>query len=438
MLKVNRISHLKGREIIDSRGQPTVEVEVFLENGLMARASVPSGASTGKYEARELRDGGNYFFQKGVKKAVENVSLISSKLKGMDVTNQKQIDDRLLELDGTPLKDRLGANTLLGVSLACLRGAAKVKKQPLYQYLSEDMSIQQKEPLSEKRLILPVPLINVINGGVHAQNNLQIQEFMIVPFDFQTFCEALRAACEVFYQLKKDLKSRGLSTNVGDEGGFAPQFSHHHQAMDILLSSIEKCGYSGRVGLALDCAASEFYKEGFYHFEGKKQKAEDLIALYADWTEAYPLLSIEDGLAEEDWNGWKILTKKLGDKIQIVGDDLFVTQTKRLNKGIEKGIANSLLVKCNQVGTVSETREAVEAAQQAGYTCVMSHRSGETEDTFIADLAVGWGCGQIKTGSVCRGERTAKYNHLLRIEEELGEKGLFHGKQIFSKTLDKN
>ena len=424
------IHHLKGREIIDSRGQPTVEVEVFLESGLMARAAVPSGASTGKYEARELRDGEErYFFKKGVKKAVKNVSVISSKLKGMDITDQKQIDARLLDLDGTPLKDHLGANALLGVSLACLRAAAQVKKQPLYKYLWNDLRIQK----SQQRFVLPVPLINVINGGVHAKNNLQIQEFMIVPFDFSTFREALRAACEVFYQLKKDLQSKDLSTNVGDEGGFAPQFSHHHQAMDFLLSSIEKCGYSEQMGLALDCAASEFYKGGFYHLEGKKQKAEELIALYESWVQKYPLLSIEDGLAEEDWRGWKLLTETMGNQIQIVGDDLFVTQTQRLNKGIREGIANSLLVKCNQVGTISETRQAVEMAQKAGYTCVMSHRSGETEDTSISDLVVGWSCGQIKTGSVCRGERTAKYNRLLRIEEELGDLGEFYGQRAFPK-----
>lgn len=428
------ISHLKGREIIDSRGRPTVEVEVFLENGLMARAAVPSGASTGKYEALELRDGEeDYFFKKGVKKAVSNVSFISSKLKGEDVTDQKKIDACLLELDGTPLKSHLGANALLGVSLACLRAAAQMKRQPLYKYLSEALGIQKKDSLFGDRFILPVPLINVINGGVHAKNNLQIQEFMIVPFDFPTFQEALRAACEVFHQLKKDLDSKGLSTNVGDEGGFAPQFSHHHQAMDFLLSSIEKCGYSGQIGLALDCAASEFYEGGFYHFEGKKQKAEELTALYKSWAQKYPLLSIEDGLSEEDWEGWRFLTKEAGDQIQIVGDDLFVTQTQRLKKGIKERIANSLLVKCNQVGTVSETREAVKAARQAGYTCVISHRSGETEDTLISDLVVGWGCGQIKTGSVCRGERTAKYNHLLRIEEELGDLGKFYGKQAFPK-----
>lgn len=428
------IHRLKGREIIDSRGQPAVEVEIFLENGLMACAAVPSGASTGKYEARELRDGEeNYFFKKGVKKAVENIFVISSKLKGMDVMDQKQIDASLLDLDGTPLKDHLGANTLLGVSLACLHAAAQVKKKPLYRHLWDDLRVQKKTPLSQQQFVLPVPLINVINGGAHARNNLQIQEFMIVPFDFPSFREALRAACEVFHQLKKDLQSKDLSTNVGDEGGFAPQFSHHHQAMDFLLSSIEKCGYSGQMGLALDCAASEFYKGGFYHFEGKKQKAEELIALYEDWVKKYSLLSIEDGLAEEDWKGWKLLTETMGNQIQIVGDDLFVTQTQRLNKGIRGGIANSLLVKCNQVGTVSETQQAVEMAQKAGYTCVMSHRSGETEDTSISDLAVGWSCGQIKTGSVCRGERTAKYNRLLRIEEELGDLGEFYGKQAFSR-----
>ena len=432
---MSAISHLRGREIIDSRGHPTLEVEVFLKNGLWASASVPSGASTGKYEARELRDGEeSYFFKKGVKKAVKNISLISSALKGMDVTHQKQIDNRLLELDGTPFKNHLGANAILGVSLACLRAAAKTQNLPLYKYLSKKWQVQKDRIQKDQKFILPVPLINIVNGGVHAENNLQIQEFMIVPFGFQTFREALRAACEVFYQLKKDLQSKGLSTNVGDEGGFAPRLSHHHQAMDLILSSIEKCSYSGQIGLALDCAASEFYEEGFYHFEEKKQKTEDLVAFYEDWVQHYPLLSIEDGLAEEDWDGWKFFTEKLGDKIQIVGDDLFVTQTQRLKKGIGEKIANSLLVKCNQVGTVSETREALETAWGAGYTCVMSHRSGETEDTLISDLAVGWGCGQIKTGSVCRGERTAKYNRLLKIEEELGEEGSFYGKQAFRLT----
>lgn len=431
---MSTISHLKGREIIDSRGHPTVEVEVFLENNLRACACVPSGASTGKYEARELRDGEeSYFFKKGVKKAVENISLISSALKGMNVTRQTQIDIRLLELDGTPFKNHLGANAILGVSLACLRAAARAQNRPLYKYLSEKRPSQKEKTQKDQPFILPVPLINIINGGVHAENNLQIQEFMIVPSGFQTFRDALRAACEVFYQLKKNLQSSGFSTNVGDEGGFAPHLSHHHQAMDLILSSIEKCGYLGQIGLALDCAASEFYKEGFYHFEGKKRNAEDLVALYENWVQRYPLLSIEDGLAEEDWDGWSFLTEKLGKKIQIVGDDLFVTQTRRLKKGIREKVANSLLVKCNQVGTVSETWEALEVARQAGYTCVMSHRSGETEDTLISDLAVGWKCGQIKTGSVCRGERTAKYNRLLKIEEELGEKGIFYGKQAFQR-----
>ena len=524
---MSRISHLQGREIIDSRGCPTVEVEVFLTNGVKALASVPSGASTGQYEALELRDGEKgRFFGKGVKKAVQNISLISSALKGMDITRQGQIDDKLLEMDGTPFKSRLGANTLLGVSLACLRVAARARDIPLYQHLrdlsegflyenekeglsrpepffspsektgragseleevkKDDVSSQeggaltpvelktaaglskpfsllkgllkiknlQKKNLQTKnlqaeslqkgippsqsrhRFTLPVPLINIINGGVHAENNLQIQEFMIVPWKFESFRSALQSACEVFYQLKKDLLSGGFSTNVGDEGGFAPQLSCHREALDLILSSINKCGYSGRMGLALDCASSEFYEEGFYHFEGKKQKAKDMVDFYENWIQNYPIFSIEDGLAEEDWEGWKLFTERLGDRIQIVGDDLFVTQTQRLRRGVKEGTANSLLVKCNQAGTVSETLSAVSAARRAGYTCVMSHRSGETEDTMISDLSVGWGCEQIKTGSVCRGERTAKYNRLLRIEEELKGDALFFGKRAFSADIE--
>ena len=507
------VSRLKGREIIDSRGCPALEVEVFLENGRRAVASVPSGASTGRREARELRDGDQkYFFGKGVKQAVQNVHRISDALKGIPVTRQKQIDDTLLKLDGTPLKSRLGANTLLAVSLACLRASAK--DMPLYTRLREwyegaegsnkgqgselpqramegpergqgsefpkNRSLQaiedskggqsslrescknqprtgsedpEREPGSkfsksfslramedpeqgpgpvDQKLFLPVPLMNVINGGVHAENPLSIQEFMIVPFGFDTFRSALRAGCEIFQQLKADLQSRQLSTNVGDEGGFAPCLSRHRDVLDLLMSSIEKQGYGGRVGLALDCAADGFYKEGVYHFEGKKRSAEEMTALYEGWIQNYPLLSIEDGLSEEDGNGWRILTEKLGGKTQIVGDDLFVTQTALLKRGIESGWANALLVKCNQVGTVSETLEAVREAKGAGYACVMSHRSGETEDTFIADLSVGWDIPQIKTGSVCRGERTAKYNRLLRIEEELGDSGVFRGKGAFS------
>ena len=420
------IRKLDATEIIDSRGIPTLEVEVFLENGLSACGMVPSGASTGQFEALELRDGDkDYFFGKGVLKAVQNVKNLSKILKGMDVQNQKLIDQTLWEQDGTELKNRLGANTLLGISLACVRVAAKLKKEPLYKSLHS-----QKEKFS-----LPVPLMNIINGGVHGSNDLDLQEFMIVPFGFDSFKEALRAGCEIFHQLKKDLKSKGYSTAVGDEGGFTPDFKSHDQALDFILSAIEQTSYSKNVALALDCAASEFYEKDSYLFESKKINSRDLIAIYKKWVRDYPIVSIEDGLSEDDWSGWKEMTSQLGDKIQLVGDDLFVTQKRRLQKGVQNQVANSLLVKCNQVGTITETIDAIDLAKKSNYTCVISHRSGETEDTTIADLSVAWGMEQIKTGSLSRGERTAKYNRLLRIEKELGSSGMFQGKKAFKQKI---
>ena len=420
------ISKLDAREIIDSRGYPTLEVEVFLENGLSACSMVPSGASTGQFEALELRDGDkNYFFGKGVLKAIKNVKFLSKFLRGMDVQNQKLIDKTLLEQDGTELKSHLGANTLLGISLACVRVAAAFKKEPLYQSLH----------LEKDKFLLPVPLMNIINGGVHGSNNLDIQEFMLVPFGFDSFQEALRAGCEIFHQLKKDLKSKGYSIAVGDEGGFTPNFESHGQALDFISSAIESCSYSKQVALALDCAASEFYKKDFYLFESKKINSEELIAIYKKLIEDYNIVSIEDGLSEEDWSGWKKLSSILGHEIQLVGDDLFVTQKLRLQKGIDNQIANSLLVKCNQVGTITETLESIDLAKKSNYTCMISHRSGETEDTSIADLSVAWNMEQIKTGSLSRGERTAKYNRLLRIEKDLGSLGTFQGLKAFKQKI---
>ena len=418
--KTEKLSHIKGREIIDSRGFPTLEVEVWLENGKWTRASVPSGASTGQFEALELRDGNsNYFFGKGLNKALRQLSFLSSKLKNFPTGQQEALDEKLIELDGTHLKTNLGANTVLGVSLA-------------YWKLNH-LENSPYEKLMEK-IRLPVPLMNIINGGVHGSNNLNIQEFMIVPFGFETFKDSLRAGCEIFQQLKTLLKSKNLSLAVGDEGGFTPELASHKEALDLIMESIEKSGYKNKVGLALDCASSEFYKEMLYHMKGQKKTAQELISLYKEWVKNYPILSIEDGLAEEDWEGWRHLTEELGKQIQLVGDDLFVTQSNRLERGIKEKTANSLLVKCNQVGTVSEALRAVKKAQQAGYTCVMSHRSGETEDTVISDLAVHWNCEQIKTGSLCRGERTAKYNQLLRIEEQL-DKPVFFGKEAFKQNL---
>ena len=423
------ISSLKAREIIDSRGQPSLEVDLYCDRKKVGRGMVPSGASTGKFEAKELRDGNpSYFFSKGLNQACKNVDQLAKILKDQDIRDQKAIDTALLKADNSPNKQNLGANTLLAISLACLRSAAHLSEQALYEYASSD----------SKKLSLPVPLMNILNGGLHGSNALDIQEFMIVPYDFPTFKEALRASCEIFYQLKQDLKSKGFSTAVGDEGGFSPQFSNSRQAFDFILNAIEKSSYTGKVALALDCAASEFYKKDHYFFAGKKHSSQEMIALYKQWIQDYPLISIEDGLAEEDWSGWKSMTRQLGDQVQLVGDDLFVTQKERLSKGIREHAANALLVKYNQVGTLTETLSAILEARQAGLTCVFSHRSGETEDTSIADLSVAWGTQQIKAGSPCRGERTAKYNRLLRIEEALGSASSFRGLKAFKNLKGKN
>lgn len=416
------ISQIKAREIIDSRGQPTLEVDLFCDGKKVAKGLVPSGASKGQFEARELRDKNpRYFFSKGLKKACSHVQKLSDLLKKQNVLEQENIDKLLLKADGSPYKENLGANTLLAVSLACLRASARLSRKPLYEYAR----------LKNQKFSLPVPLINIINGGVHGSNSLDIQEFMIVPLDFPSFKEALRAGCEIFHCLKQDLRSQNFSIAVGDEGGFTPQFSSSTQAFDFILSAIEKSSYTGKVALALDCASCEFYKKDHYLFEGKKRFSDEMISIYEKWVKDYPLISIEDGLDENDWAGWKKMTQKLGHKIQLVGDDLFVTQRDRIQKGIQNKAANALLVKYNQVGTLTESLSAVQTAQAGNFACIFSHRSGETEDTSIADLSVAWGTEQIKTGSVTRGERTAKYNRLIRIEEELGTSGFYKGSQAF-------
>lgn len=405
--KAMRIRTLRAREILDSRGTPTVEVEIELEDGSCGRAAVPSGASTGTHEALELRDGDRRYGGKGVLRAVRNVSEeIAPALMGRDFSSQGELDRLLIELDGTANKSRLGANALLGVSLAYARAAAHSLKKPLFQYIGD-------------KALLPTPLVNVLNGGLHADNELDVQEFMLVPVGFASFREALRATVETFQALKKILKSRGLSTNVGDEGGFAPQLRENEEALQFLVEAISTAGYQpGRdLALALDPAASTFYADGRYHIEKKSLSASELIGLYEEWLKKYPIVSIEDGLAEDDWAGWQELTKRLGKRVQLVGDDIFVTNPDLIEKGIREGVANAVLIKLNQIGTLTETLHAVETAHRGGYRTVISHRSGETEDTFIADLAVGTGAGQIKTGSVSRGERTAKYNQLLRLEE---------------------
>jgi len=411
-----------GREILDSRGNPTVEVDVVLEGGAFGRAAVPSGASTGAHEAVELRDGDKARYGgKGVRKAVDAVNgEIFDALSGMDAEAQAKIDETLIALDGTPNKARLGANAILGVSLAAAKAAASAAGAPLYRYVGGTAA-----------RLLPVPMMNIINGGVHADNPIDIQEFMIMPAGMPSFAEGLRAGSEIFQTLKAQLKAAGLNTNVGDEGGFAPQLKSAEEALDVLMRAISKAGYKagGDVMLALDCAATEFFKDGKYVYEGegktrtRQEQADYLASLIA----RYPIVSIEDGMAEDDMEGWKMVTDLIGDKCQLVGDDLFVTNVARLSRGIEDGLANSILIKVNQIGTLTETLAAVEMAHKAGYTAVMSHRSGETEDSTIADLAVATNCGQIKTGSLARSDRTAKYNQLLRIEEELGAQAKYAG-----------
>ena len=417
--KMAKIKSVLAREILDSRGNPTVEVDCLLTNGILGRAAVPSGASTGDNEALELRDGDKKrYMGKGVLKAVANVNtVINTAIKGLSADFEK-IDKLLIKLDGTEFKSNLGANAILGVSMAVTKAAALSKKQPLYRFLG-----------GEKANILPVPLMNILNGGMHADNNLDIQEFMIMPIGGKSFSEALRMATEVFHNLKALLKSKKLSTSVGDEGGFAPNLNSNEEALSLIIEAIKKAGYlPGKdVSLALDCAASSFYKDGKYTFENTQKSAEDLIAIYGKWLEKYPILSIEDGLSEHDWAGWQLMTQKLGGALQLVGDDIFVTNPKIFKKGIAEKIGNAILIKVNQIGSLSETLEAIAIAKKNKYKAVISHRSGETEDTTIAHLAVATGVGQIKTGSLSRTDRICKYNELLRIEEELGKKAFYAG-----------
>ena len=421
------IVNVHAREILDSRGNPTIEVDVLTSDGSMGRAAVPSGASTGIHEAVELRDGDeSRYLGKGVLKAIANVNdIFDEELHGTVITNQKEIDDIMCQVDGTDNKGNIGANAILGVSLACARAAADSLSISLYSYLGGMLGTT-----------MPVPMMNILNGGSHADNKIDVQEFMVMPLGASSFSEALKMGTEVFHHLKAVLKSKGLSTNVGDEGGFAPNLQSNEEGIKVVMEAIEKAGYiPGKdIYIALDAAASEFYnkEEGVYHLEstGEKLTSSQMVDFWADWCEKYPIVSIEDGLDEDDWKGWKQLTEKLGDTVQLVGDDLFVTNTKRLSRGIEEGIANSILIKVNQIGTLSETIEAIQMANKAGYTSVMSHRSGETEDSIIADLAVALNTGQIKTGSASRSDRVAKYNQLLRIEEELGEKAYFPGKDF--------
>jgi enolase len=424
---MSAIVDIVGREILDSRGNPTVECDVLLESGVMGRAAVPSGASTGSREAIELRDGDkSRYLGKGVLKAVEHINTeISEAVLGLDASEQAFLDKTLIDLDGTDNKGRLGANAMLAVSMAVARAAAEEAGLPLYRYFGGMGAVQ-----------MPVPMMNVINGGEHANNNLDLQELMIIPVGAPSFREALRWGAEVFHALKKILHDRGISTAVGDEGGFAPSVENHEAAIQMILEAIDKAGYTAgeQIALGLDCAASEFYKDGIYVLEGEggiRLNAEQWTDMMANWVDKYPIISIEDGMAEGDWDGWKLMTDRLGKKVQIVGDDLFVTNTKILKEGIDKGIANSILIKINQIGTLTETFAAIEMAKRAGYTAVISHRSGETEDSTIADIAVGTNAGQIKTGSISRSDRMAKYNQLLRIEEDLGEVAYYPGRAAF-------
>ncbi len=423
------IAEIKAREILDSRGNPTIEVDVRLTSGVMGRAAVPSGASTGVHEALELRDGDpKRYGGKGVLKAVGNVnSKIAEALRGFDATRQADLDARLIELDGSENKANLGANAMLGVSLAAAHAAAASKNQPLYRYLNPDAHI------------MPVPQMNVLNGGSHADSSVDMQEFMIVPVGAPSMGDAIRMGAEVFHALAAVLKKRGQSTNVGDEGGFAPNLKSNQEPIEVILEAISKAGYKpgADVAIALDPASSEFFDDGKYVFarsDKKARTAAEMMKFYADWVSRYPIVSIEDGLAEDDWPGWQILTRELGSKVQLVGDDIFVTNTKRLERGIKEGVANSILIKVNQIGTLTETLGAIEMARKVGYTCVISHRSGETEDTTIADLAVATGVGQIKTGSMSRSERIAKYNRLLRIAEELGSRAVYPGASLYRRS----
>jgi len=418
---MGEIVDIIAREVLDSRGNPTIEVDVYLESGAVGRAAVPSGASTGKREALELRDGGKRFMGKGVRKAVKNIfEEIAPRLRGVESTEQVFIDNLMIELDGTENKKKLGANAILGVSLAVCRASSIEECLPLYRYIGG---------LNAK--VLPVPMMNILNGGAHADNNLDIQEFMIMPAGLPDFSSALQAGTEVFHTLKKILKSKGLNTAVGDEGGFAPNLKSNEEAINLIIQAIREAGYGpGKdIFLALDVAASEFYNKGYYTFEGRKVSFEHLIGYYSSLVSKYPVLSIEDGLAEGDWEGWAAMTSKLGKKVQLVGDDIFVTNTKIFEKGIGMHVANSILIKLNQIGTLTETLDAIEMARTAGYTAVISHRSGETEDTTIADLAVACNTGFIKTGSLARSERVAKYNRLLVIEEELADSAVYRGRK---------
>ena len=422
------IIDITAREILDSRGNPTVEADVRLSSGAVGRASVPSGASTGEHEAVELRDGdAQRYGGKGVLEAVRNVNeLIGPRLEGMDVLDQMAVDYEMLDLDGTPNKGNFGANAILAVSLAVARAAAADRGVPLYRYLGG--------PVAN---VLPVPMMNILNGGAHASNNVDVQEFMVVPVGAETFPEALRMGVECFHALKKVLTEQGLSTAVGDEGGFAPMLPHNEAALEAILSAIELAGYRAGddVAVALDVAASELYQDGDYVFkkgDGSRRSVEELIAVYSDWLDKYPIVSIEDGLAEDDWDGWAQLTEALGERVQLVGDDLFVTNTERLSRGIEALVANAILIKVNQIGTLTETLHCIELAKGNAYGTVISHRSGETEDTFIADLAVATGAGQMKTGSASRSDRVAKYNQLLRIAEELGEFAVYPGREVYT------
>jgi enolase len=432
-----RIAHVRGRQILDSRGNPTVEADVVLQEGAMGRAAVPSGASTGEHEALELRDHDkSRYLGKGVKKAVANVNgPIAKAIAGSDASAQRALDKKMIDLDGSPNKGKLGANAILAVSMAAARAASAARRQPLYKYLSQYSAAAS----SGVGHTLPVPMMNILNGGAHADNSVDLQEFMVIPVGANTFDEALRMGVEIFHHLKALLKKRGYSTAVGDEGGFAPNCKSNDEAIEVVIEAIAAAGYSPgeHVAIALDPASSEFYDKSARKYIFKKsdksaRTSEQMVEFWANWVRQYPIVSIEDGLAEDDWSGWKLLTETLGKKVQLVGDDLFVTNTQRLSRGITENVANAILIKLNQIGTVTETIDAVEMARKAGYASIMSHRSGETEDTFIADMAVAMATGQIKTGSASRTDRVAKYNQLLRIEEELGSSAKFPGRRALA------